>query len=396
MLSNSNIQEKKMKRLLTYLTLLVLAALVLGACQPSTPEATDAPEPTEEMAEPTEEMAEPTEEMVEPTEEMIEPTEEMAAIGSEEHPIKVLFVPSVEASVIVSGGELMATALNEATGLHFEVVVPTSYAATIEEMCASPDDTMGFIPGLGYVLANQLCGVDVAFKAVRFGYSVYWTQILVPRDSDIDSIDDLDGLTWGYPDPGSTSGYMVPLVMFQEAGIEPVPFETGGSHNGAALAVYNGSVDFATTFYSGYLSPEGGIEWTAEAPDIPDEFVESCAPNEDDSRLLCGPDGGYRVLDARAGVRTDAPDIVQAVRILMISPDIPNDTLSFGPDFPEDLRAQIEAALLAYAETEGWEASIGDQDFYGWTGIDPATDAEYDFIRLMVAATGLTLEGLGE
>jgi len=317
-------------------------------------------------------------------------------IGGTNHPIKVLFVPSVDAQVIVSGGEIMAAALNEATGLTFEVSVPTSYAATIEEMCASPADTIGFIPGLGYVLANQLCGVDVAFKAVRFGYSVYWAQILVPRDSDIQSLEDLDGLTWGYGDPGSTSGYMVPLVMFQEAGIEPVPFETGGSHNGAALAVYNGAVDFATTFYSGYLSPEGGIPWSAENPDIPDEFVDSCAPNEDGSRLLCGPDGEYRVLDARAGVRTEAPDIVQKVRILMISADIPNDTLSFGPDFPEDLRAQIEEALLAFSQTETWNESIGNQDFYGWTGIDPATDAEYDFVRLMVEATGLTLEGLGE
>lgn len=392
-----------MKNLLKLISLLVLVSLVLTACTSAADSSDTEVEPTEEMVEPTEEMTEPTEavtepteEVVEPTEEVVEPTEEMAAIGSEEHPIKVLFVPSVDAGVIVSGGEIMANALNEATGLHFEVVVPTSYAATIEEMCASPDDTMGFIPGLGYVLANQLCGVDVAFKAVRFGSSVYWAQILVPRDSDIQTLEDLDGKTWGYGDPGSTSGYMVPLVMFQEAGINPVPFETGGSHNGAALAVYNGAVDFATTFYSGYLSPEGGIEWTLESPDIPDEFVESCAPNEDGSRLLCGPNGEYRVLDARAGVRTEAPDIVQQVRILMISPEIPNDTLSFGPEFPEELRAQIEQALLDFAGTEAWDASIGNQDFYGWTGIDPAADAEYDFVRLMVAATGYSIEGLGE
>ena len=397
-----------MKKLITILSLLIVASFVLGACTPAATPTEEPPPSTEVMEEPTEVMEEPTEVMteepmeeteepMEATEEPMEATEEpMAEIGSEEHPIKVLFVPSVDAQVIVSGGEIMAAALNEATGLTFEVVVPTSYAATIEEMCASPADTIGFIPGLGYVLANQLCGVDVAFKAVRFGYSVYWAQILVPRDSDIQSLEDLNGLTWGYGDPGSTSGYMVPLVMFQEAGIEPVPFETGGSHNGAALAVYNGAVDFATTFYSGYLSPEGGIPWSAENPDIPEEFVESCAPNAEGTQLLCGPNGEYRVLDARSGVRTEAPDIVQKVRILMISADIPNDTLSFGPDFPEDLRTQIEEALIAFSQTETWNESIGNQDFYGWTGIDPATDAEYDFVRLMVAATGYSIEGLGE
>jgi phosphonate transport system substrate-binding protein len=372
------------KSLYLFFAVMTVLALALAACAPATPAPTEEPAMTEEPAPPTEA----------PTP---EPTEEpMPAIGSPEHPIKVLFVPSVDAQVIVSGGEIMANALNEATGLTFEVVVPTSYAATIEEMCASPEDTIGFIPGLGYVLANQLCGVDVAFKAVRFGYSVYWAQILVPRDSDIQSLADLDGKTWGYGDPGSTSGYMVPLVMFQEAGINPVPFETGGSHNGAALAVYNGSVDFATTFYSGYLSPEGGIPWTAESPDIPADLVDSCAPNADGSRLFCGPNADYRVLDARAGVRTEAPDIVQKVRILQISADIPNDTLSFGPDFPADLRAQIEAALVAFAGTDTWNESIGNQDFYGWTGIETATDAEYDFVRKMVEATGYSIEGLGQ
>lgn len=368
--------------LFVLLSLIVTISMIISACGAP---ATEAPVETEAPA-----TEAPTEE---PTP---EPTEEMPAVGSPEHPIKVLFVPSVDAQVIVSGGEIMAQALNEATGLTFEVVVPTSYAATIEEMCASPADTMAFIPGLGYALASQLCGVDVAFKAVRFGYSEYWAQILVPRDSDIDSLEDLNGLTWGYGDPGSTSGYMVPLVMFQEAGIEPVPFETGGSHNGAALALYNGSVDFATTFYSPYLAPEGGVEWSFENPDLPAEVIDSCAPNAEGSRLLCGPNGEYRVLDARASIRTEAPDIMQKTRILMISTGIPNDTLSFGPEFPADIRAQIEEALLAFAGTDAWNESIGNQDFYGWTGIEPATDAEYDIVRQMVEASGYTLEGLGQ
>ena len=314
-------------------------------------------------------------------------------LGTEDNPIRVLFVPSVDAQVITTGGEIMADALNEATGLYFTVAVPTSYAATAEEMCASPDNTMGFIPGLLYVLATDLCGVDVAFKAVRFGASEYWAQILVPRDSDAQTLDDLNGLSWAYPDTGSTSGYMVPTVMFEEAGVEPGTTTEAGSHNAAALAVYNGETDFGTTFYSAWLNTaEGGEQWdgSAETADIPDDLVDSCAVTAED-QLLCGD---LRVLDARASVRTEAPDIVQKVRILTISPPIPNDTLSFGSEFPADIRAQIEEALVAFAaecETDEnctWNQSIGNQDFYGWTGIAPASDEEYDFIRQMVAAVG--------
>ncbi len=259
-------------------------------------------------------------------------------------------------------------------------------------MCASPSDTIGFIPGLGYALANELCGVDVAFKANRFGYDQYWAQVLVPRDSDITSIKDLDGKKWGYGDVASTSGYMVPLVMFQEAGITPGEQIQTGGHNQSAQALYNGEVDFATTFYSPPTDVDSGAAvMDAAHPDIPDDLVPSCAVTADGSAVVCG---NLRVRDARANIRDAAPDVVQKERILTISPPIPNDTLSFGPDFPADLRAQISDALVAFSGTDAWKESIGSQDFYNWTGLSPATDAEYDFIRQMVAATGFNIEDI--
>jgi len=321
-----------------------------------------------------------------------------AELGSEERPVKVLFVPSVDAQVMTAGGEVMDQALEEATGLSFEVSIPTSYAATIEEMCAAPEDTMGFIPGFGYVLASNLCGVDVAFKAVRFGFAVYWAQVLIPRDSEIAGIEELEGLTWAIPDLGSGSGYLVPLVMLNEAGVTTGEIVETGGHPNAALAVYRGDADFATTFFSPPLIADG--EWAiGDPPEVPDEFIDSCAADTEGD-LYCGPNQEYRVLDARASAITEAPDIMQQVKILTISPEIPNDTLSFGPDFPPDLRAQIEEALVAFAaecETDencAWNSSIGDQDFYGWTGIEPATDAEYDTLRTVVETAGIQLEDL--
>jgi len=312
-----------------------------------------------------------------------------AELGSADRPIQVLFVPSVDAQIIVAGGEIMDQALTDATGLEFEVSVPTSYAATIEEMCANPTDTMGFIPAFGYVLASQLCQVDVSFKAVRFGWGVYWAQFLVPRDSDIQTLEDLSGLSWAYPDPGSTSGFLFPSVSLDEAGVEAGETVEAGGHPQAALALYNGEVDFATTFYSPPLI-EGGEWQIGDPPDVPDDLVESCAPTEDEE-LWCGD---YRILDARASAIEDAPDIMQAVRILDITAEIPNDTLSFGPDFPTELRTEIEEALAAFAETDAWAESIGHQDFYNWSGIEPATDAEYDIVRTVVDSQGITLEDL--
>jgi phosphonate transport system substrate-binding protein len=302
----------------------------------------------------------------------------------------------VDANIITTGGEVMAAALNEATGLTFEVSVPTSYAATIEEMCASPADTMAFIPGLGYAIASQQCGVDVAFKAVRFGYPVYWAQYVVARDSDIQSLEDLEGKKWGYGEATSTSGYMVPTIELAAAGITPGEQVQTGGHNQTILAVYNGEVDFGTTFYSVPLNPEGapvfsydeylsGAITSLDQYEVPAESIPNCAPDAEGKKLFCD---GYRILDARANVRVEAPDVVQKVRILAISQAVPNDTLSFGPEFPAEVRTQIEDALLAFAETEAWDSSIGSADFYGWSGILPAEDSEYDVVRAMVEATG--------
>lgn len=321
---------------------------------------------------------------------------EEAPLGSEERPIKVLFVPSVDVDAIISGGDVMAQALEDATGLKFEVSVPTSYAATIEEMCASPDDTIGFIPAQGYVLANDRCGVTVGAAAVRFGLPWYAAQIVVPADSEAESIEDLAGLTWGIPDFGSTSGYLFPSAMFQGAGIEPGEIVEAGGHNNAMLAVYNDEVDFATAFFSPPLLPFYERQWTYGADDaeIWRDCDESPVRNEEGRTFACGDpaDGGYRVLDARASVADTAPDIFDRTRILLLTDQIPNDTLSFGPEFPLNTANQIVSALDEWVSEDNPDcmASICSEEFYNWTGIDEATDSFYDPVRFLMDTLGIS------
>jgi phosphate/phosphite/phosphonate ABC transporter binding protein len=320
-----------------------------------------------------------------------EPEPTAVPIGTADHPIKVLFVPSVDVDFMIESGSLIEEGLKEATGLEYKVSVPTSYAATIEEMCASPTDTIAFIPAMGYALANQLCGVTPGLASERYGWNVYWTQFIVARDSDIQTLEDLNGKTWGYPEVTSTSGYLYPISLFDEMGIVPgEQVETGG-HPEAVKAVYNGEVDFATTYFSAPLLPEG--TWTTDmAPDIPDELVPECAPNED-GKLYCGE---YRVLDARSAIVAEAPDVVQKVRILALTPEIPNDTMSFAPDFPEDLKQVIMDGVIAFIGTEACAESLCHESFYNWTGAGPIFDENFDGIRILMAAQGITLENIGQ
>ncbi|WKZ81956.1 MAG: phosphate/phosphite/phosphonate ABC transporter substrate-binding protein [Acidimicrobiia bacterium] len=312
------------------------------------------------------------------------------ALGTEDNPIQVLFVPSVSAEEIIAGGELLAEALNEATGLFFEVSVPTSYAATVEAMCAAPDSTMGFIPAQAYVLANDLCGVEMVLKAERFNYTEYWTQFIVARDSAFESIEDLAGASWAYPDGGSTSGFLVPSGMFETLGIEPGETVEAGGHTAVVKAVYNGEADFGTTFFSPIIDLDGNDVWdgTAENADIPADAIESCGLVEGD--LVCGD---LRPRDARRNVREELPDVIQKVRILALSEPIPNDGLAFGPEFPDDLQGDIVAALKAFAadDPDGFATAF---DAYSWSSVTETDDSEFDVIRALLEALGFDLDDL--
>jgi phosphonate transport system substrate-binding protein len=393
-------RNMRTKRFTWSLVGLLVLLTALAACQPETLEVTRIVPQTQVEIQEREVEVEVTrivtEVQTETVTEVVEVEAERAPLGSAERPIKVLFVPSVEAAVIVTGGEVMADALEEATGLKFEVIVPTSYAATIEEMCASPDDTIGFIPALGYVLANERCGVTVGAAAVRFGLSWYASQFVVHVDSGIETIEDLEGKTWCIPDFGSTSGYLYPQVFLSEEGIEPGEIKECGGHPGSMSAVYTGEADFGT----GYFSPPliAGRQWLYGIDD-PEIWREAGEPalRTDAGRVFVagGPDeGGYRLLDAREPVTATYPDIFEQTKILALTPQIPNDTVSFGPEFPLSLAQRIVNHLVEFTQTEACQQSICSGDFYSWTGIEPVTDSFYDPVRSFMSILGLTEEDI--
>ena len=78
---------------------------------------------------------------------------EAVELGTREKPIRMMFVPSGDAQVILEGGQEIAELLKQATGLHFTTSVATSYAAVIEAMGAGKVD-IGWLATFSYVLAG--------------------------------------------------------------------------------------------------------------------------------------------------------------------------------------------------------------------------------------------------
>ena len=235
-------------------------------------------------------------------------------------------------------------------------------------------------------MANQNCGVEVGGAAVRYGWPYYWAQFLVARDSDIQSLEDLAGKKWAVPDLGSTSGYLFPAVALQDAGIEVGEIVEAGGHPQAALAVYNGEVDFATTYFSPPLTDP---PW--QPGDDPEPYDPMEVAMNEEGRTFAGD---VRVLDARTAVIETAPDIFQKVRILELTDPIPNDTMSFSCAVSAELSGQISAAVAEVPASEACLESICGDQFYSWTGLDPVEDSAFDPVRKLIDILGYTEEDI--
>ena len=173
--------------------------------------------------------------------------------------------------------------------------------------------------------------------------------------------------------------------------IQPGSTREAGSHPQAVMAVYLGEADIGTAYFSPPLVPEGF--WNADMkPDIPDQFVNSCGLTSE-GNLYCGD---YRVLDARASISENAPDVVQRVRILALSPEIPNDTMSFSSEFSEELKQIIIDGMIAYLGTEACAKTICNEKFYDWTGAGPIYDENFDGVRILMEYININLNNIGD
>lgn len=261
-------------------------------------------------------------------------------LGSRQNPIKMYFVPSLEAGKVVRSGEDIAKALQEKTGYHFKVAVPTSYAAVIEALGSYQCD-IAWLPTYAYVLAHDKHDAKVRLITVRDGRTNYRGQF-VAKDKSIRTINDLQGKVVAYTDAASASGYIYPSAMLKHNGITLKNHIFAGGHPQAILAVYSGQADAATTYWSP-LDSEGNPT------------------------------------DARERLLETHPDIFEKIHIIGYTEWIPNDTVTFRKNMPPELEDEVVSAIHDFSITEEGVKIL--QELYDVDGLDIATDKDYDVVR---------------
>jgi phosphonate transport system substrate-binding protein len=109
------------------------------------------------------------------------------------------------------------------TGKTVEYHESTDYAALIEAAIAGQVDVASF-SGFTYVTATnngaELTPISsiVTTEGQEPGY---FSQAIVPADSDIETVADMEGKKVCFVDPSSTSGYLFPSYNLLEAGVDP-------------------------------------------------------------------------------------------------------------------------------------------------------------------------------
>lgn len=191
--------------------------------------------------------------------------------------------PSNIPTELFKASQAFAAELGKKLGLPIKVYMPTDYLGVVEALRNKTAD-MAFVHPAGYVFSSREAKAQIIAVDVWHGKTSYTSRFFVRKDSNFKRLEDLRGKNIAFVDPGSTSGYVYPMVMLIKKGLvkdrDPKTFFKeamfAGTHEAALLALLNGSVDAVASFDLApqqYLKEKERVEkltYIAETDPIPE------------------------------------------------------------------------------------------------------------------------------
>lgn len=177
----------------------------------------------------------------------------------------------------------------------------------------------------------------------------YHSVVVVKADSPYQKLEDLKGTAFGFADPDSTSGFLIPNQSFKQLfggnsdnkynnTFSSVTFS--GGHEQDILGVLNGQ--FA-----------GAVTWTSMVGDY---------------------NSGYTAGAFTRMIKMDNPDLMKKIRIIWKSPLIPNGPILVSNSLPADFKQKVVTAIKKL-DSENHSCFI--KAMGGTQHIGPATVEDY-------------------
>lgn len=255
--------------------------------------------------------------------------------------VTIGYIPGEAAADLKARGEELAVLLQKRTGLKIQTYVGTSYGDLVQKMSEKKID-FAFLSALSFVEVEKQSGVRVLLKKVwEQGY--YHSVLMVPKASKVRKPLDLKGKRIAFVDEKSASGYLYPLVLLRDLGLDPSkdikPVFSGG-HDKSVELLKKGDVDAIAVF-----------------------------ANDEKGR-----DSAWTHHKGRLG----------DVRVIWSSAAIPNDPFCVRADFYERYPKTTHDLMFGLIEMNE-DASIGPElkRILGVQGLMLATSQQYEPVREM-------------
>ncbi|MET0172544.1 phosphonate ABC transporter substrate-binding protein [Agrobacterium vaccinii] len=207
--------------------------------------------------------------------------------------------------------------MTKKTGLDVKAFFASDYAGIIEGMRFNKVQLAWYGNKSAMEAVDRADGEVFVQSVPVAGEPGYWSVIIVPKDSPIQTVDDVlkcdKSINFGLGDPNSTSGYLVPMTfVFGARGIDPKTcFKnvTNANHETNAMGVANKQLDAA-------------------------------ANNTENMALI----------------KQNKPDAFANIREVWRSPLIPSDPIVWRKDLPDATKEKLREFFLTY----GTDKSTGD------------------------------------
>lgn len=245
--------------------------------------------------------------------------------------------------------ECLRTYTEEALGVETKLFAPADYNGVIQGLLGGSLD-MAWLGASSYaaVYLQDADAVEPVLVKINLDGSYGYHSIGFARaDSGITSLEDMQGRVFGFGDPNSTSGYLIPSVEIpQQTG---ATMESGdyfgevtftGGHEQTIVAVNNGDVD-------------GGVTWADGQGNWEDGYNSGALRKAVDAGLV------------------DMNDLVEIWR----SKPIPEGPVVLRTDLPQDVKDTMTALVDGLYEADpdcAYGVAAGDS-----LGFDPITHDAY-------------------
>ena len=186
-----------------------------------------------------------------------------AAATAQETEFRIGLLGGENAQDRMASNECFRAYAEEALGVPVRLFTPADYNGVIQGLLGGSLD-MAWLGASAYaaVYVNDPEAVEpVLVKTNLDGSYTYHSIGFARADSGITSLDDMQGKSFAFADPNSTSGYLIPNVELPQAGYSMTEGEYfsrigfSGGHEQSIIAVLNGDFD------AGVVWADGQGEW---------------------------------------------------------------------------------------------------------------------------------------